>query len=182
MVAHELTHGMGFSSLLVEYTSGDVSYLAPQIFNLENKRTSGRIPVSVFDGLLPIPKFFHDISLVPTEKDKFVETLEANDDLMLSVNDFYALVTSDSLYATVSGDRIRLHSPTNYKKGVSITHLHLSFADTSDFLMVSGTQSTTSMAQFYNDGPIYGPNTLKIFKGLGYATKNDPTVIKLLNI
>ena len=130
VVLHEIGHGLGVLSLAKVDTIGSYGYLTLTDFN--PLTTSFPWP-----DLMGMPSAF-DRLLENESGDKITDTTKYNNPSA----DLETLFTSNKVYyngpngvAANGGTRFKVHAPSTYALGTSITHIHNSFGSGVDGLM-----------------------------------------------
>ena len=173
-----------------ELFSRPVPYLTTRV-----KRVDGVAyfsPLNVYDYVLfgSNPEFLKlnsDITTFQAQKSSssisFLLKFEGYELGFVAAQRLNDILTAKNLQAMLQGlDPIALHSPIPYQSKSSLSHLGIDYRGSVEFLMVPAIKKGDSMAKTmskHNTTSIYGPATLKILQGLGYATHNDRNVLQL---
>jgi hypothetical protein len=166
VAVHELTHGLGFGTGLLEYSSvyrGGNGYLAPAIFSPppppntgttvanDNRIYSYLNPLDIFDAFVRDPESFQSFGqklaqLKPLQAKSiidFVRLFQSNAGIMEAARGLFQISTRGSEgirfvpdSSTQPGQEIPLFTPTRYTQGSSLSHVDPRLANTSDFLMI----------------------------------------------
>lgn len=207
VVAHELTHGLGFDSAWVQYSSYYSSFsppsdiLAPLPFAQGDTYASATIssmsPLNIFDSLLQLPNSSTSMAA------KYGSVISNYKVSGLSLADFIGDLSTDSslngaaksaMLAAKSGLQLKslapssppliMNTPANYAQGTSIVHVNPKSATTADFLMIPAMspllgKSLDSIMASVNSSLIYGPGISGALAGMGWPTKDFPAVKNL---
>ena len=192
IAAHELSHGLGFTTSLTDYNSygkdlpafiGPKIYLAPNGVNL--------MPSSALDYMMyggNYARSFGDMSNEMFDIGCDITTDISCAKSVVSQNSMgyamYHLLTRGKIELVTKDDtKLQLSTDTNeFIPGQTLVHLHQSFDNTLEFLMTpfpaSGETLETKLHKF-DSNSLYGPKTLKVFEGIGYNTKATRQEIRL---
>ena len=185
---HELTHGLGFLSGLVNYKNDmdrPIAYIAPAIVETPTQY-SYFSPLNAYDSFILSDEEFKTvastISAFPKAKLGKLEYLKSmeNDPTMLKAGkQLLKMTTSGKLESKPkSGFELDLYSPSSFEKGSSLSHANKKQSENAEFLMVptipNGLSLNQTMAK-HKMQSVYGPETLQILQSIGYNTKNNPS-------
>jgi hypothetical protein len=197
-ICHELTHGLGFESNWVQYSSYYYSFsppsdiLSPLPFAQGPTYASAIIsaisPLTIFDSLLQVPSSSEPLSafgsVIINFKAKGLSLSEFFGDLRNDANLNTAAKNAMSaarsgLQAKSLANSIDLHTPSNYVQGTSIVHVAPKASTTTDFLMIPAMspllgKSLDEILSSVNSTFIYGPGISAIMAGIGWPTKDNP--------
>ena len=208
VVSHELTHGLGFDSAWVQYSSYYSSFsppsdiLAPLPFAQGDTYASATIssmsPLNIFDSLLQLPNSSTSMAA------KYGSVISNYKVSGLSLADFIGDLSTDSslngaaksaMSAAKSGLQLKslvapssppliMNTPANFAQGTSIVHVTPKSATTADFLMIPAMspllgKSLDSILASVNSSLIYGPGISGALAGMGWPTKDFPVVKNL---
>ena len=208
VVAHELTHGLGFSTSLQCTKNSkypDFEYLFPGILHDKAKNEVGVLPISIYDSLVhsgPISvknwcRELQKFRAVGIKPNVFNDDLDCNAEFMAIVLNLFSLATlqlKKSGLTNVDEPILKFKDGSNagikamdgyFRPGKSLCHLADHFKQTPDFLMTSGKRrgvTLNSQMSKYDSRMVYGPNTLKVMESLGWHTKESPNGISFTDI
>ena len=187
VAAHELSHGLGFTTSLTDYNNvfGDAlpSYLGPKIFEADNKVYM--MPATAFDYMIYGGNYstsFGDISneIFHTGCDNTTlidcaMSVVSNNSLGYAL--YYISTQSKSEIVTPDATKLQLSTKCNdFMPGQCLVHLDDAYAESPEFLMTPSAhpgETLETKLQRLNLYSVYGPMTLKIFEGMGYSTKQN---------
>lgn len=195
---HELTHGLGFGSGLLEYSSvfngAKPGYLAPIISGADDPSATTQTiftemqPLDIFDFFISgngknFKDFAKDIASFPRQNSNLFNFLNAYENSgipFLASQKAYETATSGSLvFKTVSGLTINLFSSGRFSQGSSISHLSGNNSASLDFLMVPALGPGAALDDIIKSvggKGVYGPQILAIMESIGWPTVNSPEV------
>jgi hypothetical protein len=187
VAAHEITHGLGFGSGLVDYGQFIQGAKKGYLATLVTTGTSKMEPIDVYDS------FLQGGSTDFKEVGKEMASFEKKDSSKSLVAEFessgkpfeaakraYVAASKGpaSLYFnSFNGMKIELYSPAVFSQGSSLHHLATKNTATADFLMIpaldSGITLESLMARSKSDS-IYGPQTTAVMQSIGWPTADLP--------
>ena len=150
-------------------------------------------PISIFDSLVyQGSKSFRQMGMqisafpsAPVETDpEYAAKFETNQRLLDIAIELYQMATSGDLEARYGdGPPLKLFSPEEYHASSSIAHVDESLADSPEFVMLPTPagikESVDGLMRKYEMEYVYGPQTLNILEGMGYATVRNPQILQL---
>ena len=185
-IAHELTHGLGFTSQISDYKElhgRKISYLAPAIVPSTISQARVIPPPSVFDSLIWGTQSFATLGRVVSsfqdtrmlDKEELFKTIENDEIFMNAAQYLYDMAISGNVNIKLpNGNVVPLQSTKGkFVSGESLSHVKSSLSNT-EYLMKPSTQWTA----IGKTDKAYGPLTLKIMEALGYATASNPEVLR----
>lgn len=188
---HELTHGLGLVSSLVDYHqefNRTISYLAPPILQSESLKYSYFAPLNVYDNLLLSTKPFRTLIEVISGTPKremsppdYMNHFESSKRIFAGL-ELMNLASNDTFVATRNKEGIRLYSPHILEQGSSISHVKKYNINGSEFLMtpsIAEGVTLSAMMKKFNMTKVYGPKIQAIMENLGYSTSDNPREMKL---
>lgn len=198
VAVHELTHGLGFGTGLLQYSTvypgiTQPGYLAPNIFGDPTaSNVSFLNPLSIYDSFVkgsnPFPDVGRTLATFPQQSSilpRFISVLEASKKHMAATQSAFQMSTrgrNSVQFQPIKGDGVNLYTPSQYEQGSSLSHVDTALSTTADFLMVPalapGITLETIMANAGTDS-VYGPGILGIMRSLGWPTRDDPTPAKV---
>ncbi|KAI8911771.1 hypothetical protein EDD86DRAFT_203225 [Gorgonomyces haynaldii] len=201
VAAHEITHGLGFYSGMLNYndaTQGAAlkGYLAPLPFmtdsgNLDDatgfKYPGVFQPLNVFDQFITaadgttfktLGKTFAAFKSSPGTLGNFITSFEATkDSLAAGQKAFLAGTSGDgNLNFVVGNTKIPLSSPLAFKSGSSLSHVQQSANTSANFLMTPAIADKIGLDAYINQTQapgVYGPNIVRIMNAIGYPAVDD---------
>lgn len=211
VVAHELTHGLGFDSAWVQYSSFYTAFspppdlLAPLPFAEGDTYASSTVssisPLNIFDSLLQLPNStastsssiatsfgtaFANFKVAGLSLADFIGDLSTDPSLNSAAKSaMQAARTGLQLKSPVSSSPLLvLNTPSNFAQGTSIVHVTANSDTTADFLMIPAVsplvgKTLDGIMASVNSSLIYGPGISAALAGMGWPTKDDPTVKNL---
>ena len=197
-VAHEILHGMGFTSTLQNYKVSilrTVSYLAPLVLRDPINNEYYVNPISIYDSFLyhgkesfaEIGRAFNTIGKQGiTNLKEYGDYLESNPDFMASALQLYDLATSEYLNVILpTGEDImlKIKNKNDLNPASSISHFSDEYRQSADFLMTAahnyGTTLNSEMLK-WNSNSVMGPNTMALLEAMGWATRRNPNPVQLI--
>lgn len=206
MAAHELTHGLGFASNLVEYkavfgANVKSGYVAPQPLNPNNAPIyfstilSGLEPIGIYDTFITgrnynfkaLGKKIEQFGNQNIAAITFLKKFEASGAPFEAAQQIYQDSTrgdGNLFFNALDGSKIPLFSPITFLQGSSISHVAESAERTENFLMIPrlrGGVTIKSVMDGAGSKSIYGKDIIKIFQAIGWPTPGYP-ILKYLEL
>jgi hypothetical protein len=197
VAAHELTHGLGFGSSLLEYHAmfkdARVGYLAPLmslgseniVMNLDKTTTVSHIEyLDIFDSFISsrdgfkfkdLGKSFQEFNIQPASFSSAVKEFESSGSPFDAAQKAYVAASNGLYFTTITGRKIPLYSPAVFEQGSSIHHLESNRAASSDFLMIPSIRRGVDMEELMNSSgdKIYGDMTIGIMNSIGWKIQES---------
>jgi hypothetical protein len=184
VTAHELTHGLGFGSGYLEFSSiftgARTGYIVPNMIGASSpEATTSTIfralePIDIFDSFVtPLNEAGARIANFPIQSatfDSFIRSFERSGDPFNAARQAFQAATS-SLTFVNGATGVNLYTPTGFQQGSSISHVRLSQANTPDFLMIPQLRPGVNMDDLITTS-LYGPATRAIMEAIGWTTNS----------
>jgi hypothetical protein len=184
VTTHELTHGLGFGSGYLEFSSiyngAGTGYIVPNMIGASSPdATTSTIfkalePIDIFDSFVaPLNDAGAKIANFPIQSakfDDFIRNFERSGEPFNAARQAFQAATS-SLTFVNGQSSVNLYTPVGFEQGSSISHVRLSQANTPDFLMIPQLRPGVNMDTLINTS-LYGPGTKAIMEAIGWPT-ND---------
>jgi hypothetical protein len=194
VAVHEITHGLGFGTGLLEYSSvyrGRPGYLAPGIFGAdENAREFSFLnPLDVFDSFMRGSDQFSNtgrqlarLSRVNARSIReFVERFEGSGEVFRNAQGIFQASTRGSnsvRFVPQRGSEVIMYTPSRYEQGSSLSHVDSRNSQTADFLMIPALAAGVtleSLMERTRSNSIYGPGTMAMLQSIGWSSNGSPT-------
>ena len=204
-IAHELTHGLGFQSVLSLYQNAYSKAYYSATFMAEMPTIKGyrMLPISVYDSLIyevsgdeminesnsiaRLGKVFEDTIEPNIPKEEYSKKFESNGAFMTAVMKLYEMAVSKKLVIAIDdGLTVKIDEFGKFSKQTTpIDHLADQFYNGPDFLMtrdLKAGDTLNSMMQKYNSTSIYGHNTIRILEMMGYKTDVNTWPVEYVDV
>jgi hypothetical protein len=194
---HELTHGLGFGSGLIQYSSlynfPISGFLAPNIYTRGKQQDIYSLfnPIDCFDSFITGTHRFEELgkSMVNFPKQSsslsdFIDKFQKSDNIEYAKKAYQESRRGQNTlhFKTIDGDKIALFSPIQFQQGSSISHVDEQNINTAEFLMVPNLSpglKLESMMKKSNSKKVYGPRTLGIMKSIGWQISDQEQVLNI---
>jgi hypothetical protein len=205
VAAHEIMHGLGFSSGMIDMSSIEQlrqvttftdRFLTPALYFADPLRAELTTPVSTLKPINIYDFYVRSdresyvdlakrLSAFPKQRQPigdFLTRFQRSGDPFQAARSIFQMASAGVgrlRFQPPQGQPIVLFSPTRYAQGSTGSHVDLAANATADFLMVPALapgRTIEQLMQANNARSFFGPATTTIFETIGWPTRANPTI------
>ena len=155
-VIHELIHGLGFATNLVNYKPNydqSMSYLVTRLRETHAKMLYFELPTIFTSLLLGKSSEFRELAskiatfpIKNTTPSEYLQLFESTEEFISAARKLFADSTSGSVKIPGITEFVHIYSPATFKTSSSLSHLNISYSSSPEFIMTPNVEKGDTLA------------------------------------